>query len=66
MSTNVMVRRPKVFVNQSGLVTRGLSNLSDVDIRAKEDGSVLVYDEEKEQFIATLKLEKQEINGGHF
>jgi hypothetical protein len=59
-------KKPTIFVNQSGLVTRGLSELSDVDISAKEDGSLLIYDEEQEKFIASRLLEKQNINGGHF
>jgi peptidyl-tRNA hydrolase len=59
-------KKPKVFVNQSGLVVRRLSDLGDVDIAAKEDGSLLIYDEQQEQFVASRLLDKQEINGGHF
>jgi peptidyl-tRNA hydrolase len=59
-------KKPKVFVNQSGLVVRRLSDLGDVDIAAKEDGSLLIYDETQEQFVASRLLDKQEINGGHF
>ncbi len=59
-------KKPKVFVNQSGMVTRRLNDLADVDISAKEDGSLLIYDETQEQFIASRLLDKQEINGGHF
>jgi len=59
-------KKPTVFVNQSGLVTRRLSDLADVNINAKEDGSLLIYDEETEQFVASKILNKQEMNGGHF
>ena len=59
-------KKPKVFVNQSGMVTRRLNDLADVDITAKEDGSLLIYDETQEQFVASRLLDKQEINGGHF
>jgi peptidyl-tRNA hydrolase len=59
-------KKPKVFVNQSGLVVRRLSDLGDVDLSTKEDGSLLIYDEQQEQFVASRLLDKQEINGGHF
>jgi hypothetical protein len=65
VSVNVK-KKPKVFVNQSGMVTRRLSDLADVNIDAKEDGSLLIYDEQQEQFVASRLLDKQEINGGHF
>jgi hypothetical protein len=61
--------RPKqtVLVNQSNiLASRRLSDLIDVDISAKEDGSLLIYDESEEKFLASRLLEKQNINGGHF
>lgn len=55
------------MVNQSGLVAvRKLSDLVDVDISAREDGSLLIYDEAQEKFVASRLLEKQNINGGHF
>jgi len=59
-------KKPKIFVNQSGLVTRRLNDLADVNLSAKEDGSLLIYDEGTEQFVASKMLDKQEINGGHF
>lgn len=59
-------KKPKVFVNQSGMVVRRLSDLSDIDLGPNEDGSLLIYDEQQEQFIASKLLDKQEINGGHF
>ncbi len=59
-------KKPKVFVNQSGMVVRRLSDLGDVDLSTKEDGSLLIYDEQQEQFVASRLLDKQEINGGHF
>jgi hypothetical protein len=40
--------------------------LADVNIDAKEDGSLLIYDEQQEKFVASRLLDKQEINGGHF
>jgi hypothetical protein len=65
VSVNVK-KKPKIFVNQSGLVIRRLNDLADVNINAKEDGSLLIYDGQQEQFIASRLLDKQEINGGHF
>lgn len=59
-------KKPKVFVNQSGLVVRRLSDLYDVDLSTKEDGSLLIYNETQEQFVASRLLDKQQINGGHF
>jgi hypothetical protein len=63
----VVAKQKKVLVNQSNAVAvRRLSDLLDVDISAKEDGSLLIYDEEQEKFVASTLLEKQNINGGHF
>lgn len=59
-------KKPKVFVNQSGMVMRRLDDLAGVDLKSKEDGSLLIYDEQQEQFVASRLLDKQEINGGHF
>lgn len=59
-------KKPKVFVNQSGMVVRRLSDLFDIDLSLNEDGSFLIYDEQQEQFVASKLLDKQEINGGHF
>jgi hypothetical protein len=43
-----------------------LGALVDVDTSNAVDGSVLVYDEIEEKFLATTLLEKQTVNGGHF
>ena len=64
-----VVVKPKqtVLVNQSGvLLAKKLSDLLDVDISNKQDGSVLIYDALQEKFVASLVLEKQDINGGQF
>lgn len=61
--------KPKqtVLINQSGAIAvRRLSDLLDVDVSAKTDGSLLIYDEEKEKFTASTLLKKQTVNGGHF
>jgi hypothetical protein len=65
---NVTIKPKKtVMVNQSGVIAvRRLSDLIDVDTSAKTDGSLLIYDEEQEKFIASTLLEKQTVNGGHF
>ena len=56
-----------VLVNQSGVIAvRKLSDLLDVDVSAKEDGSLLIYDVQQEKFVASRLLDKQEMNGGHF
>jgi len=59
-------KKPQIFVNQSGQVVRRLGDLTDIDIGAKEDGSLLIYDEQQEKFVTSRLLDKQEINGGHF
>jgi ribulose-5-phosphate 4-epimerase/fuculose-1-phosphate aldolase len=59
-------KKPRVFVNQSGMVIRRLTDLADVNVDAKEDGALLIYDEQQEQFVTSRLLDKQEINGGHF
>jgi hypothetical protein len=59
-------KTPSVFVNQSGAVVKRLSDLIDVDLSTKEDGSLLIYDDETGKFKASRLLDKQEINGGHF
>ena len=68
--TSIAVRtEPKrtVMVNQAGTIAiRRLSDLIDVDVSAKEDGSLLIYDETQEKFVSSRLLEKQNINGGHF
>ena len=60
-------QRQTVLVNQSGIIAiRRLSDLVDVDVSTKTDGSLLIYDENQQKFIASTLLEKQQINGGHF
>lgn len=60
-------QKQTVLVNQSGIIAvRRLSDLVDVDVSTKMDGSLLIYDENQQKFIASTLLEKQEINGGHF
>jgi peptidyl-tRNA hydrolase len=59
-------KKPKVFVNQSGMITQKLSDLFDVDLTGTSDGDLLIYDDQREKFVASKLLEKQEINGGHF
>jgi hypothetical protein len=43
-----------------------LSDITDVDATAKENGSVLVYKTFTSKWTATRLLEDQEMNGGHF
>jgi hypothetical protein len=54
-----------VLVNQSGQVRR-IADLIDVDLMGLEDGSLLIYNATSEKFEASILLEKQNINGGHF
>jgi phage baseplate assembly protein gpV len=46
--------------------TGALSNSSDVNITALQDGSTLVYDAASSKWQATKLLEKQVINAGFF
>lgn len=64
-----VVVKPKqtVLVNQSSIIAaKRLSDLLDVDVSTREDGSLLIYDETVEKFKSSTLLEKQNINGGHF
>lgn len=65
---NVSIKPKKsVMVNQSGVIAvRKISDLTDVDITNKANGSLLIYDENQEKFIASTLLDNQQINGGHF
>lgn len=65
---NVVVKPKKtIMVNQSGVIAvRKLSDLLDVDTSGTADGSILIYDETQEKFLASTVLDKQKINGGHF
>ena len=65
---NVVINNKKsVMVNQSGAIAvRRLSDLLDVDISSKEDGSLIIYDEDTGKFKSSTLLDKQEMNGGHF
>jgi hypothetical protein len=49
--------RTKVFVNQSNLVIRRMTDLNDVDLSENEDGALLVYDETSQKFVATKSLD---------
>jgi len=63
----VVAKKKSVLVNQSGVIAvRRLGDLLDVDTSTQVDGSILIYDEEREKYIASTLLEKQNINGGHF
>ena len=43
-----------------------IRTLSDVDVANIEDGSVLVYKENVEKWVATRDLEKQRLEGGQY
>lgn len=58
--------RPRVAINQSNLVARGIDSLVDVDTSEKINGSLLIYDETDEKFKASTLLERQTLNGGNF
>jgi hypothetical protein len=58
--------KPRVVVNQSGLVARKIGDLVDVDTTGKVDGSLLIYDEDQEKFVASTILQNQILNGGNF
>lgn len=57
----VVVGRPIRRV-KSGLGS--IDTLQGIDTSAKTDGSVLVYNEGRSVFEATLNIEKQNVNGG--
>jgi hypothetical protein len=60
-------QQKRILVNQSGLIaSKRLSDLIDVDVSAQVDGSLLIYDEERQKYLASTLLEKQDINGGHY
>lgn len=43
-----------------------MRTLSDVDMNNLEDGSVMVYKESTEKWVATRDLEKQRLEGGQY
>ncbi|CAB4167260.1 hypothetical protein UFOVP1666_53 [uncultured Caudovirales phage] len=55
-------------VGIQGLSAEGLAldNLTNVDASAKTDGSVLVYKAGTAAWTATLTLEQQNVEGGHY
>jgi hypothetical protein len=57
----VVVGRPVRRIYQSGNI-----DLNNVDLSDLRDGSVLVYNENTANFESTLKLEKQDVNGGNY
>lgn len=64
---NVTVKqKPKILVNQAGSFSRRIEDLTNVDVSNKEPGSVLVYDNNTDKWLATLLLDKQTVNGGNF
>ena len=54
--------RTRVFVNQSNLVIRKMSDIDDVDLTANEDNALLVYDAATQKFTATTALENVTLN----
>lgn len=54
--------RTKVFVNQSNLVIRRMSDIGDVDLSANEDGALLVFDSSTQKFTATKTLDDITLN----
>jgi hypothetical protein len=58
--------RTKVFVNQSNLINRKLIDLTDIDFTNLEDGSSIVYDQDRGVFVATKTLNNQKIDCGTF
>jgi hypothetical protein len=63
----VVGQQKKILINQSGVTApKRLSDLIDVDLSAQEDGSILIYDEIRDKYVAGLILEKQIINGGQY
>lgn len=53
-------------VNLDQVKVTTLSNLSDVDSKTLNDGSVLVYKSASSKWTSTLHLEQQYMNGGFF
>lgn len=59
-------KKSSVLVDQSGQIPRSIDSLSDVDASNAVDGSVLIYKQSEEKFLASRTLEKQIVNGGNF
>ena len=67
-TTNIGVKVEKqktILVNQREEIKR-IVDLLDVNTTVLEDGSILIYDESQEKFVASRLLDKQNVNGGHF
>jgi len=61
---SVKVGRPVKRV--SSTASGHINSLGGVNLGGVTDGSVLVYDEDLSTFEATLDLDKQNLNGGHY
>ena len=63
----VVGQQKKILINQSGITApKRLRDLVDVDLSDQSDGAILIYNEERDTYVAGLLLEKQTINGGQY
>jgi hypothetical protein len=53
-------------IRSSVTVTRNLNDLADINVSNLQDGSVLVYKESNENWVATRNLNQQNVDGGEF
>lgn len=67
-SVTVQISEPALAVSiiEGFMAIFRLGDLVDVDLSDLEDGSVLVYQESTEKWVATRALEQQYINAGQF
>lgn len=56
----------RILINQSNFLVNKLQDLTNVNMMNAEDGSILIYNPETNQFVATNNLDKQDIDGGHY
>jgi len=53
-------------VRSSVTVTRRIQDFTDINVSNLEDGSVLVYKQSDENWVATRNLNQQNVDGGEF
>lgn len=56
----------QIRVRSSVAVARRLEEFTNIDTTELDDGSVLVYNDVKTDWVATQELNKQNVDGGEF
>jgi hypothetical protein len=64
---NVKISKPNpIGVSVSSFGFTKMENILNLDLSGKKDGSVILYDESSNKWIATNLLDKQSVEAGEF